>query len=863
MGGTALHTTDRYSLHVVRRLDEPLVLVIAELQLHTRLCIVEEAEYVRRALHEARGTGLWIGVEGVRRIKYVLRTTPLDGRPLIRVWYETLRETERLKISEAGRAEELGRVIINGAILRVLAAHDRYWRESIKTLEAIEDSGDEENFETFYGEEYRTSPDRALRDLKERIRQGAPLRWADQTNDGEPDVMGELDVTEQQEALKTGTSNAQQKATARRSPDYERRETRTDRRGDDWRESSRDSYWRDRDKDKAPPRRVFDPQTGESHPLPYESKDRYIITHKASEPPTFRGYGITEYLEKWELHARQSQRSEKEIIENFLFNVDPSLGKEVEEARPKDGKWTTYKKNLIELYKLEDNKYSIKDLETMTRDEDESVRAFGMRFQKIFDLLMKKGKILEVERYTIFIGHLSKGRQKSILRDLPRDKLDFPEVLKLVIKAEANDYKDLVWRGMRRRDFSLYKEYVTDRCHDFKDYPWSEKNEAVAEEVKEIRDMGWYDRGDRRDESRGRYDHGDRRNDSRGRYEQGGSGGDRRNDSRGRNERGGYSASSDPHTKSPDPRAGRGSTSWGADDRPPTPRNSCVYCRGDDHIKRDCLDLKRAIDEGLVVLDDRKYVKWADDLRDVSMFPSMNENVEARRVKPSKGKKPVRSQSIKITFEGDMATTPIRVTATKSERGSISKKTDMDYVMAEKDGQGIDEEEVILSPRKRGVKKFLMKSSLDEIDTVEPLRRVFSIRDKFYILGSETVEAVLNDGAVLDAVIDNGSEAAIIDEDLAVQVGLGLHRSYLFEIETADGRKQQITEVCHKAAIEVQSVRATLPVFAVKNCSSDLLLGRTWLSHVHAVTIERPDGSQTLSIKKLDGARIMIETVEP
>ncbi|GBG73392.1 hypothetical protein CBR_g16106 [Chara braunii] len=716
-----------------------------------------------------------------------------------------------------------------------------------------------------WGEEYMTSPDRALRDLKERIRRDAPLRWADQTNDEEPDVMGEPVVTEPQETLKTGTSSGRREATRRRSHEYERRETMADRHRDDWRESSSDSYWRDRDRDRAPPRRVFDPQTGESHPVPYESKDRYIIMHKASEPPTFRGYGITEYLEKWELHASRK------------------------------------------LYKLEDNKYSIKDLETMTQDEDESVRAFGMLFQKISDVLMKKGKISEVERCTIFIGHLSKGRQKSILRDLPRDKLDFLEVLKLAIKAEADDYKDLVWRGMRRRDFSLYKEYATDRCPDFKDLPWSEKSEAVAEEVKEIRDMvkgltrqvteivtstgattyrdkpggpyslrwdrrntdswrsvedrnprtltdyrtrererddepwrrkddeidqdrraretygrarrlddylrspryeadrgrgdsrgqwesdqgrrdgyrdcryersdrdgyrderyertdrdgyggdryerggrdvdrrddsrgrydrggyarercndsrGWYSRGDRRDETRGRYDAGDRRNDSRGRYESGGSGGDRRNDSRDRNERGGYGASSEPYPKSPDPRAARGTTSRGTDDRPPTPRNSCVYCRGDVHIKRDCPDLKRAIDEGLVVLDDRKYVKWADDLRDLSMFPSMKENVEARRVKPSRGKELVKSQSIKITFEGDMTTTPIRVAATKSARGSTSKETDTDYVMAEKDGgQRIDGEEVILSPRKRGVKKLLMKSSLDEIDTVEPLRR--------------------------------------------------------------------------------------------------------------------------------------------
>ncbi|GBG92933.1 hypothetical protein CBR_g57797 [Chara braunii] len=562
----------------------------------------------------------------------------------------------------------------------------------------------------------------------------------------------------------------------------------------------------------------------------------------------------------------------------------------------------------------------------MTQDEDESVRPFGMHFQNISDVLMKKGKISKVERCTIFIGHLSKGRQKSIQRDLPRRRLDFPEVLKLAIKAEADDYKDLVWRGMRRRDFSLYKEYATDRCPDFKDYPWSEKNEAVAEEVKEIRDMvkgltrqvteivtttgatayrdkpgGPYSlRWDRRNNDSWRSvedrnprtltDYRDRRNDSRRQYEQGGSGGDRRNDSR-----------------------GRSLILRSANDRPSTPRYSCVYCRGED---QGLPGLKRAIDEGLVVLDDRKYVKWADGLGDVSMFPSMKENVEARRVKPSKEMESVMSQSIKITFEGDMATTPIRVAATKSARGSTSKKTDMDYVMTEKDGQRIDGEEVILSPRRRGVKKFLMKSLLDEIDTeylaaLKPARdelqmisrktriplseegqgapkaeattvavtgvtaradRMATVLldemegvppDKFYILGSGAVETIINDGAIVDAVIDNRCEVVIIDEDLAIQVGLGLDRSYLFEIETTDVRKQQITGVCHKAAIEVQGVQVTLRVFAVKNCNSDLLLGRTWLSHVHAVTIERPDGSQTLSIRKPDGTRIMIETVEP
>ncbi|GBG90937.1 hypothetical protein CBR_g51541 [Chara braunii] len=291
-------------------------------------------------------------------------------------------------------------------------------------------------------------------------------------------------------------------------------------------------------------------------------------------------------------------------------------------------------------------------------------------------------------------------------------------------RSDRDGYRDDRYERSNRDGYKGGRYERGDRDEDRRDGLRGRYDHGGFVRAQRDDSRGWYDRGDRRDESRGLYDHGDRRNDSRGRYEQGGSGQDRRNDSRGRNERGGYGASSDPYPKSPDPRAARGSISRSTDDSPSTPRNSCVYCRGDDHIKRDCPDLKRAIDEGLVVLDDRKYVKWADDLGDVSMFPSVKENVEARRVKPSKGKEPVRSQSIKITFEGDMATTPIRVTATKSARVSTSRKTDTDYVMAEKDGQRIDGEEVILSSRKQGVKKFLMKSSLDDIATFEPLRRV-------------------------------------------------------------------------------------------------------------------------------------------
>ncbi|GBG91760.1 hypothetical protein CBR_g53613 [Chara braunii] len=602
-------------------------------------------------------------------IKYVLRVTPFEGRSRIRAWYETTREAERLKISEARKAGELGKVVTDGAILRVLAAHNRYWKESIKTLEAIEDGGDEEDFETFYD---------ILERSAKRLQRANRFRTR----------LGEL---------------------ARRTEINARRLLRGGDRETLVRFGIRDTRSGNQDRDR---------------------RDR---------EPFARARRLDDY-------ARSPR-----------YEADRGRG----DSR---GRWET-DQGRRDGYR--DDRYERSDRDGYRDDRYERSGRDGYRG-----------------------GRYERGDRDSERRDGSRGRFE---------------------RGGDARE-----------QHD--------------------ESRGWYNRRDRRDESRGRYESGDRRNDSQGRYEQGGSGGDRRNDSRGQNERGGYGVSSEPYPKSPDPKAARSSISRSADDRPSTPRNSCVYCRGEDHIKRDCPNIKRAIDEGLVVLDDRKYVKWADGLGDVSMFPSMKENVEARRVKPSKEKEPVRSQSIKITFEGDMKATPIRVAATKLARGSTSKKTDTDYVMTEKDGQRVDGEEVILSPRKRGVKKFLMKSSLDEIDTVEPLRRALrqpmqcSILeylaaskpardelqmitrktriplseggqgaskaeastvavtgvtaradrmatvlldgmegvppDEFYILGSGVVEKIINDGAVLNAVIDNDSEAVIIDEDLAVQLAV-------------------------------------------------------------------------------------------
>ncbi|GBG79900.1 hypothetical protein CBR_g30165 [Chara braunii] len=798
---------------------------------------------------------------------------------------------------------------------------------------------------------YRASPDRALRDLKERLRQNTPLRCVEQPDDGEPEVMAPLAVTEPNRAapverpeIQTEPPSFRCESFIQRPSMYERREDRAYLGAEDWRDQFiREQLWRDRER-VAMARWVFDPETGESHPLPYEARDRVIISHQPSEldsrPPVFLGCGITKYLEKWELHAYRSQWTEGEIIDNFLFNVDPSLSRVIKEARPRDRRWATYKINLYEFFKLEDVKYSIQDLRALTPSEGESVQAFGMRFQKVSDALMTRGKLSDVERCTIFLSKLPRGKRKAVLREMPHDKLEFTALFKLAMKAEADDYKDLLWRGMQREDYSFYKEYGTDRCPDFNDKPWAERrylmdwdkshrlgdNDAVIEEMQEkmkemARQIANFEtkvETTYRDKPGSPYSlRWDRRNTNPWRSVED------------RNPR----TLVDYHARERDEDERRR-----RDEEDRRRRNEEDRGRRDeeDRRRREEDDRRRREDEERRRRHDNIDRDRWHNLGDVSMFPSMKENVEARRVVPNKGKGVARTQSVRLRLSSDEESpmTPIRVAATKSVRASSSKKADTDYVMAEKDGQRIEGEEVILSPHKRGARKFTMKSTLDDIDIVEPLRRalrqpmqctileylaasrpardelqmitgktriplndevqmatkqeemptvaVSSLvakadraatvfldgmegvpPDKFYILGSGTVQTTLNDEVVLHGVIDNGSEAVIIDEGLSVRLGLDLDRSYQFEIETADGRKQKVAGVCHKAAIEVEVLRVMMPVFAVRDCSAELLLGRTWLSHVHAVTIERPDESQMISIKRPDGGWIMMETVEP
>ncbi|GBG81134.1 hypothetical protein CBR_g31810 [Chara braunii] len=154
----------------------------------------------------------------------------------------------------------------------------------------------------------------------------------------------------------------------------------------------------------------------------------------------------------------------------------------------------------------------------------------------------------------------------------------------------------------------------------FEHYPRSPRYYRNPDGYRSPANFVWRDGGD----SRGHWEpDGDCGDGSCCGYDRTDRGGDKRDDSRGRNDRGGYPASpgyrksptylKSPGTSNQDGRGARGPAPRVGEERPPTPRNTCIYCKADDHVKRDCPDLKRAIDDGLVLLDDYKYIKWVDD----------------------------------------------------------------------------------------------------------------------------------------------------------------------------------------------------------------------------------------------------------
>ncbi|GBG91577.1 hypothetical protein CBR_g52612 [Chara braunii] len=219
-------------------------------------------------------------------------------------------------------------------------------------------------------------------------------------------------------------------------------------------------------------------------------------------------------------------------------------------------------------------------------------------------------------------------------------------------------------------------------------------------------------------------------------------------------------------------------------------------------------------------------------------------------------------------------------TGKESEAGDGGRRSgDDDQPMADAKGAEERKEEPTSpkSPRKRGPKKFEMKCTLEEIDTVAPLRRTLMQPMKCtlleYLVDSKSAREELlsitkkvrvplaggptvpGDGPAKEEV----QSSRITMEELPVNFFSGEEEFYVLE----SGQLQAVPAegVCHNLVIEVAGVEASVPIFSVKECSSELILGRTWLSVVHATTVDLPNGSRTLSIQSPNEIRVVLKTV--
>ncbi|GBG77976.1 hypothetical protein CBR_g25907 [Chara braunii] len=191
-------------------------------------------------------------------------------------------------------------------------------------------------------------------------------------------------------------------------------------------------------------------------------------------------------------------------------------------------------------------------------------------------------------------------------------------------------------------------------------------------------------------------------------------------------------------------------------------RSGCVYCNEESHIKRDCPHLTEALRLGVVKLNENKWVVWGDGGEAVSFYPSMKVNVDKRitlqeaslgkklkiggtsnsshvQMTESPGGVSIREPQVSsIKFvetrpEEDGSCLRVRTQAgaeTSKSQENVSengggRSGDDDQQMADAKVAEEKKEEPTSpkSPRKRAAEKFEMKCTLDEIDTVAPLKR--------------------------------------------------------------------------------------------------------------------------------------------
>ncbi|GBG84265.1 hypothetical protein CBR_g38236 [Chara braunii] len=629
----------------------------------------------------------------------------------------------------------------------------------------------------------------------------------------------------------------------------------------------------------------------------------YYNVNLGLETLFFDGRDVTGFVEKWESYAYRKRFSEREWIDYFIQHSDPELDPAIRAIYPADGRWRTFRTSLLRTFACDDLIPTVEGLRRITRGERKSLVAFTRRFKRMSQALVDRGMLSEVDRCVMFMLHLPEEKRKEVLEKAPRDSANFEKVTEVVFTGGGVDVREYMKETL---DMALCNMRGTrndgprrsDRPPPGPPGPrWGE------------RPTGW------RNESSGQG--GWRNNQEIGRNrgsDWGSSHWKDAKDGRWGDAPQARASGPRPEVRAPPPPAPPPSappalivkaTQGGPRPNNPQARSGCVYCNEENHIKRDCPYLTEALRLGVVKLNKNKWVVWGDSGEAVSFYPSMKVNVdkrmalqEARLVKKPKvgsssntahiqmtespgGLSSRESQVSSIKFietqpEKERPCLRVRTqvgTGTSESQGSVTEGTEctlLEYLAASK---SVREELLNITRKVRvplagGPTVPVEGSTKEEVQasriTMEELPAdFFSCEEakKFYVLASGQLQTVVS-GKTMSVLVDNGSESTVCRDFIARELGLEIDRGVSMSMVVADNKLQPAEGVCHSPVIEVAGVEATVLIFSVKECSSELILGRTWLSAVHATTVDLPDGSYTLSIQNPDGIRVVLKTVD-
>ncbi|GBG70349.1 hypothetical protein CBR_g6477 [Chara braunii] len=491
----------------------------------------------------------------------------------------------------------------------------------------------------------------------------------------------------------------------------------------------------------------------------YDRRVSYYNVNLGLEALFFDGRDVTGFVEKWESYAYRKRFSEREWIDYFIRHSDPELDTAIRAIYPSDGRWSIFRANLLQTFACDDLIPTVEGLRRIMRGDRESLVAFTRRFKRLSQTLVDRGMLCEVDRCVMFMLHLPEEKRKEVLEKAPRDSANFEKVVEVVFTGEGVDVREYMKEPL---DMALGNMRGTrndgprgsDRPPPGPPVPrWGER--PTGWRIKSNSQAGW--RNDREIWGNRSSDWGSShwKDAKDGRW----------GDAPQARALGPRLEVRAPPPPAPPPSAPPTPIAAAAQGGPrpsnPQARSGCVYCNEERHVKTDCPYLTEALRLGVVKLNENKWVVWGDSGEAVSFYPSMKVNVDKRVTlqEARLGKKPEIGSSsntahiqmmespggvsirepqvssikfIETQPEEERPCLRVRMqvgTETSENQATVTERTEVksgDNDQPMTDAKTVEEKEEPTSPKspkKRGPKKFEMKCTLDEIDTVAPLRR--------------------------------------------------------------------------------------------------------------------------------------------